>query len=209
MYKIRELSELAGVSARALRHFEELGLLAPGRDRQNGYRVYTGEDVDRLQQVLFYRELGLPLSEIGRLMRSPGYEAGAALFDHLAVLKARRARLDTLISTVEKTIVRARGEIDMEDKEKFEGFKKKMVDDNERRYGKEARSRYGDAAVDAAKAVTDKPSMIVLRTQKGKDCTFAENEYYNHHIVVKDEAYHEAVACLDGIIAQLERKAGA
>lgn len=150
MYRISEMAELSGVSARALRHYEELGLLRPKREKHNAYRVYTAEDVDRLQQVLFYREMGMPLSEISRLMRSGEYEAGAALRAHLNGLKARRDRLDTLIRTLEKTIMHTRGEINMADREKFEGFKKKLVADNEARYGREARERYGGAAVDAA-----------------------------------------------------------
>jgi len=152
MYRINELAELAGVSARALRHYEELGLLKPQRDAQNGYRVYTADDVDRLQQVLFYRELGMPLEEIGRLTRAGEYQAGEALRTHLEGLKARRARLDTLIHTVEKTILHRQGEIDMADREKFEGFKKRLVEDNELRWGKEARARYGEQAVEDSKA---------------------------------------------------------
>ena len=67
-YKIKELAELSGVSARTLRYYDQIGLLKPERQEDNGYRVYGEAQVDRLQQILFYRQLGLPLEEIRRTL---------------------------------------------------------------------------------------------------------------------------------------------
>mgnify|MGYP002513692382 CR=1 FL=1 len=65
-YKIKELAELSGVSARTLRYYDQIGLLKPERQEDNGYRLYGEAQVDRLQQILFYRQLGMPLEEIRR-----------------------------------------------------------------------------------------------------------------------------------------------
>ena len=106
------------------------------------------ERVDRLQQILFYRELGVPLKEIQKILSSKDFDRQTALENHLSALLAKRKQLDLLIANVEKTIKAAKGEIVMSDQEKFEGFLKKLVDDNEQQYGKEARAKYGDEAVD-------------------------------------------------------------
>ncbi len=145
-YSIRKLAKLAGVSPRTLRYYEELGLLSPKRI-SNGYRVYGQKEVDRLQQILFYRELGLPLEQIEKILSSKDYDAAGALNSHLLALKARKKQIEALIATVEKTILASKGEISMSDQEKFEGFKKELLAENEQNYGEEIRSKYGEEAV--------------------------------------------------------------
>ncbi len=151
-YSVNKLAKLAGVSPRTLRYYDEIGLLSPRRISSNGYRVYGQKEVDLLQQILFYRELGVPLDEIKKIVWSKDYNGLAALQGHLAALKARKEQIELLISTVEKTIAAAKGEIAMNDKEKFEGFKRKLIDENEIQYGREVREKYGDGTVDAANA---------------------------------------------------------
>ena len=151
-YSINELAKLAGVSTRTLRYYDEIGLLSPARTSSNKYRVYGQGEVDRLQQILFYRELGVPLKEIKKIISSKDFDRQAALEDHLSALLAKRKQLDLLIANVEKTIKAVKGEIIMSDQEKFEGFIKELVDENERQYGKEARAKYGDEAVDRSNA---------------------------------------------------------
>ena len=147
-YTIGRLAQLSGVSVRTLRFYEEAGLLAPAREAANGYRRYTTEDVDRLQEILLLRHLGVAVRNIGPLLSTSADERRCALGRHLADLRAERTRLDELIGTVERTLAHLEGEADMADNEKFEGFKRELVEDNERRYGPEARERYGDDAVD-------------------------------------------------------------
>jgi DNA-binding transcriptional MerR regulator len=150
-YTVKQLAKLAGVSARTLRYYDGIGLLVPER-LENGYRVYSSKQVNRLQDILFYRELGVPAGKIGELLDSDGYDRLKALQSHRAALLAERARLDTLITNAEKTIEEIEGKIIMSDKEKFEGFKAKLIEENEKKYGKEARAKYGDEAVDASNA---------------------------------------------------------
>ena len=147
---VQKLAKLSGVSARTLRYYDELDLLKPARISSSGYRIYGAAQVDRLQQILFFRELDVPLETIRSLLNAPDFNAAAALEAHRAKLLETRAQLDALIDNVEKTIALSEGRIVMTDNEKFEGFKQKLVDDNEKKYGKEIRDRYGDEVVDAS-----------------------------------------------------------
>ncbi|HWQ57577.1 MAG TPA: MerR family transcriptional regulator [Clostridia bacterium] len=151
-YTVDGLAKLAGVSARTLRYYDGLGLLVARRISSNGYRVYGEAEVDRLQQILFYRELGVPLGDIKGLLEAKDFDAARALEGHLQALVERRGRLDALIRNVERTIQSIKGEDTMADTEKFEGFAQKLVDENERLYGKEIREKYGEEAVERANA---------------------------------------------------------
>ena len=151
-YTVSQLARLSGVTARTLRWYDRAGLLKPARLTDAGYRIYGPEQVDRLQAILFYRELGFPLADIRAMLDAPGFDRLAALQSHLSALEARRARLDALILTVPKTIDEAKGGQPMSDKEKFEAFKRRAVAENEARYGTEVRETYGDEEMDRASA---------------------------------------------------------
>jgi len=151
-YTIQKLARLAGVSTRTLRHYDAIGLLCPARDHSSGYRLYSPEDVDRLQQILFYRVLDLPLEAIKTVLDAPDFAAADALRAHRAALQAKKHQLEQLLTTVDKTIAMKEGLQKMTDEEKFAGFKQKLIDDNETRFGREVRDRYGDDAMDASNA---------------------------------------------------------
>lgn len=151
-YTIQKLARLAGVSTRTLRHYDQLGLLAPARRSSSGYRIYGQREVDTLQQIMFFRELGLELSAIAGILQDPEFDPVETLRGHLAALEQQRARLDLLISNVEHTISEKEGSTTMSDKEKFAGFKEKLVADNEAAYGEEIREKYGDEAVNESNA---------------------------------------------------------
>jgi DNA-binding transcriptional MerR regulator len=151
-YGVGGLAKLAGISARTLRYYDQCGLLSPTRISANGYRVYGPAEVGKLQQILFYREMGVPLDEIQRVLTEPGFDGAAALERHLTALLAKRGQIDALITNVEKTLRSMKGEIMMSDKEKFDGFGWKLVEENERLYGEEIRGKYGEEAVESANA---------------------------------------------------------
>lgn len=151
-YTINKLAKLAGISTRTLRYYDQIELLSPGRLRSNGYRVYGQKEVDLLQQILFCRELGIPLEEIKNIIWAKDYDGIAALQIHLTALLAKKEQLELLITNVEKTIAALKGEIAMSDKEKFAGFKQKLIEDNEKQYGKEIRGKYGDDVINASNA---------------------------------------------------------
>jgi len=149
-YTVGQLARLAGVSTRTLRYYDRIGLLRPETTSASGYRVYGQAQVDRLQQILFYREMDVELRAIGTLLAAPEFERLRALEGHLQALAERRDRLSALIDTVKRTMAAAKGEIIMTDEEKFAAFKQNLIDENERKYGAEARERYGNEAVDAS-----------------------------------------------------------
>lgn len=147
-YTVQKLGKMAGVSTRTLRYYDEIGILKPARINSSGYRIYGEKEVDRLQQILFYRELGVSLESIKEIITSPSFDGTAALREHREKLLEKREQLNMLIANVDKTIAATEGRIKMSNKEKFEGFKQKMIDENEKKYGKEIREKYGDETVD-------------------------------------------------------------
>ena len=151
-YTIQQLSNLAGVSTRTLRWYDELGLLPPLRVGDNGYRIYGPEEVDRLQLILFYRAMGMELRRIREMLDAPDFDRLDALRAHLKALEEKERELTLMIDSVKETILSAERNEIMSDKEKFKAFKKGIVDENEAQYGKEAREKYGDAQVDSANA---------------------------------------------------------
>ena len=151
-YTVLKLGKLAGISTRTLRYYDEIGLLSPMKTTASGYRVYGEKEVDALQQILYYRELDLSLTDIKAILTTPSFDRLAALNSHLAELIKRRDRLDRLIQSVEKTILHEKGKIAMSNKEKFEAFKKDLVRENEEKYGAEVRQKYGDKRADESNA---------------------------------------------------------
>ncbi len=146
-FTIQKLAKIAGISTRTLRYYDEIGLLMPARTNSSGYRIYGQWEVDQLQQILFYRELGVGLEVIREIIMDPAFDKAKALKRHREQLLNKRKQLDSLLVNVEKTIALTEGRITMSDEEKFEGFKQQMIDDNEARYGNEVREKYGDDAV--------------------------------------------------------------
>ncbi len=151
-YTVSALARLAGVSTRTLRYYDEIGLLSPKNLTDAGYRVYGTREVDTLQQILFYREMGVSLEDIKRILTATSYKRLTALETHLAALKDKRSRMDAMIATVQKTIASEKGEIIMTDEEKFEGLKGRLIHENEEKYGEEVRERYGSETVDTSNA---------------------------------------------------------
>ena len=151
-YSIQELSRLSGVTTRTLRWYDQIGLLKPSRVAERGYRYYGGAEVDRLQDILYYRALGVELAHIKECLDDPSFDRLAALKSHLAALEAEQERLEQLIRSVKDTIgAEERNEI-MRDEQKFEAFKQRAVEHNEETYGAELRAKYGDKEVDEANA---------------------------------------------------------
>lgn len=147
-YTVKKLSDLAGISSRTLRYYDQIDLLKPNRINSSGYRIYGRNEVDRLQQILFYRNLGLPLEEIKAVLDAPGFDSETALTSHYQQLLEQQQQLNKLIATVEKTLQVKRGMDTMTDKEKFEGFKKELIEKNEAEYGDEIREKYGNETIE-------------------------------------------------------------
>lgn len=143
--KVKELADLVGISVRTLHHYDEIGLLVPDSVTEAGYRQYSQENIEKLQQILFFKTLDFPLKKIKEIIESPTFERQEALEIQHKMLLSKRQRLNQMIKTIEKSIQYAKGEIEMTNEEKFEGF-----DFSNNPYEQEARERWGDKAVDAA-----------------------------------------------------------
>lgn len=140
-YTVSRLARMAGVSVRTLHHYDRVGLLKPTGRSEAGYRLYGEKDLLRLQQVLFYRELDVPLRRIREILDAPTFDAAAALAEHRALLETRGRRIARLIETIDRTTARLRGETTMlSDEELYEGFPKEKVE----AWNAEAAERWGD-----------------------------------------------------------------
>ena len=149
-YGIRELSDLAGVSTRTLRYYDEIGLLKPSRTNEAGYRYYGEREVALLQQILFYRERGFELKQIQKMVYQETFDIMDALQDHLLELERQKTHVENLIMTVKQTILSMKGECRMSDKEKFQALKEQAVRENEEKYGQEIREKYGAQELEAS-----------------------------------------------------------
>ena len=136
-YSIKQIAGLAGVSTRTIRYYDQIGLLPPAEMGENGYRYYDRASLLRLQQILFFRELDMPLEDILSILSHPDYNPLAALQNHRVSLNKKLKRLQNLVHTLDQTIASLKGENNMTDKEFFEGF-------DETQYEEEARQRWGD-----------------------------------------------------------------
>lgn len=143
MYTVKQLSDLAGVSVRTLHYYDEIDLLHPTTVGANGYRYYDDGALLRLQQILFYREIGLELMQIKDVLDSPDFDLLTALRSHRGALEEKINRLESLVDTVNTTIMHLSGEVDMSRKQLFEGFSEEKQKDYER----EARLQWGPDSV--------------------------------------------------------------
>lgn len=139
-YTVGDVAKMAHVSVRTLHHYDELGLLAPSARTDAGYRLYTDGDLKRLQQVLFYRELGMPLDEIRRVMLDPSFDSREALLAQRDALLERVLQTEAMLQAVEKALQAEEEGKAMDKEEMFEVF----GDFNPKDYEDEVKERWGD-----------------------------------------------------------------
>jgi DNA-binding transcriptional MerR regulator len=138
-YTVHELATLAGVSARTLHYYDEIGLLNPTGTKRNGYRFYEEAELLKLQQILFFKELDFPLADIQGMLSNPRFSMERALRDQKKMLELKKDRLDTLVKTINKTIKKINKEKNMKDDELYDGLDTKQME----AYAKEAKERWG------------------------------------------------------------------
>ena len=166
LYTVKQLSTLAGVTPRALRYYEQIGLLKPESVDENGYRYYGEQSLLRLQQVLFYRELGLPLEVIKKIMGRRDFDVLVALQEHRLELHKRIQRLEQLINTVDRTIMYLKGESYMSPGGFFEGFSEEQQEE----YARQAEQMYDPETVRDSnrqwKSYSDEKKQAILEEGK-------------------------------------------
>jgi DNA-binding transcriptional MerR regulator len=145
MFTVKQLSGMTGVTGRTLRYYDSIGLLKPSRIGGNGYRYYNEADLLRLQQILFYREMDVPLAAICDIMSQPGFDVLAALQSHKQALAGRLQELQGLIATVDKTINHLKGNATMKPVQLFDGLRERRD-----RHRQAAEQKYGKDVVQAS-----------------------------------------------------------
>lgn len=134
--RISEVAKLTGITVRTLHYYDEVGLLKPSEITEAGYRLYSREDLEILQQILFFRELDFPLSQIKEIMNNPNYDKEEALKKQKELLIQQRQRIEGLIKLIEKRI---EGDNNMS----FKEFDMNEIEENKKKYAKEVKERWG------------------------------------------------------------------
>lgn len=150
MYTINELAKLAHISSRTLRYYDQIGLLKAQRKPDSDYRFYDDDAVNALQQILFFKSFGFSLAKIKEAMNLSQQKRLALLEEQYQLLLEQQAQLNKMIHTLSQTLVYYKGGNQMENREKFSAFKTEKIAENEVRYGKEIREKYGDEMVATA-----------------------------------------------------------
>ncbi len=134
MMTVHEVSELTGVSVRALHHYDQLGLLKPAEVTEAGYRLYDEDSLTRLQSILLFRELQFPLKDIGAILDSPSFDRNKALDQQIRLLELQKEHLDNLID-----LARGMKLVGVKRMTDFTAFDTKKIDD----YAREAKASWG------------------------------------------------------------------
>ncbi len=145
-YKIKEVADMAGISVRMLHHYDKIGLLKPESVNAAGYRLYSDENLNRLQQILFFKELNFPLQEIKIILDSPNFDKKEALKVHRQLLLEKKLRLEKIIQSVDKTINSMEGEFKMDKKETLNVFSMTEIEEHQRKYSEEIKEKYGNTS---------------------------------------------------------------
>ena len=135
--RINEVAKVSRVSSRTLHYYDEIGLLRPTK-LENGYRVYTENDLDKLQQILFYKFLGFKLSKISEILNNKSNKLEILEEQRQLILK-EKSRYEQILNTIENTIKSYKGERNMSIEEKFSGFKLEGV----KKYEQSVKEKYG------------------------------------------------------------------
>ena len=189
--QIKEFAQQIGVSVRTLHYYDEIGLLKPSEvDAQNGYRFYDERSLERMQEILFYRELDFSLKTIAQILSSPDYDKQQALTRQRKLLLAKKERLERLIDALDSM-------------EKGEGFMKpnNEYEDLKNKYAEEVRQRWGstDAYKESQQRNTDFSQAASLL-----DAVFEEfAELDRSGISPDDEAADNFYTCTNEILAGL------
>jgi len=145
-FSVNQLAKLAGVSVRTLHHYDEIGLLKPGTRTESNYRYYGEAELLRLQQILFYKELDIPLAKIGEILDDSSFDTEEALRAHKKELVKRKNRTVELLKTIDKTLIHLKNK-KMKAEDMYRGFSKEQAE----AYEKEAKNKWGNKIVEESK----------------------------------------------------------
>ena len=208
--QIKEFAELTGVSVRTLHYYDEIGLLKPSYvDEQNGYRFYDETSLERMQEILFYRELDFSLKSIAELLASPNYDKQKALAEQKRLLLLKKERLTRLIAALEQA---EKGEITMSafDNSEYETARQQYEAEAKQRFGdtdayKESRAKTADYSKDKWNDVLGGLSGVLAEFAECRKCGESAGSDAAQRLVKKLQDYITAnfYHCTDDILAGL------
>lgn len=163
-YSVKKLSKLAGVSVRTLHLYDKMGLLKPSVRTEARYRLYGEKELLRLQQILFYRELDFPLKDICAILDDPAFDLVQALEGHRKALLAKKERINTLVGTIDKTLVTIKNNTMLQVEDLYDGIPRDKME----AYRAEAMAKWGkDTILNAEDTLRSfsKDEMDALKTE--------------------------------------------
>lgn len=140
-YTVGSVAKIAHVSVRTMHHYDEIGLLAASERSPSGYRLYSDADLERLQQILLYRELGFSLEEIENVMKDPGFRRYEALLGQKELLRRKHARLGAMVEAIDRALAAHEKGLTMDKEDMFEVF----GDFDPSEYEEEVQQRWGQS----------------------------------------------------------------
>ncbi len=182
-YTVKKLSEISGVTVRTLHFYEEAGLLKPAYYGSNGYRYYEEKELLQLQQILFFKELGLTLKQIHKVLGKSDFDQIAALHSHRRALSCEWEKIGLLLKTIDKTIKHLKGEKKMKDKEMFDGFNIALV-----------KAKEGQSYSKAEKIVVQS---VKNPTKNAEDVEKRGKDYYDNIVNTAHGIFKELAHCIE------------
>ncbi|MCY7866997.1 MerR family transcriptional regulator [Bacillus spizizenii] len=142
-YQVKQVADIAGVSIRTLHHYDDIQLLNPSALTDAGYRLYSDADLERLQQILFFREIGFRLDDIKEMLDHKNFDRKAALQSQKDMLMKKKQRMEEMIQTVDRTLQSIEGGEHMDKRDLFAGLSMKDIEEHQQIYADEVRKLYG------------------------------------------------------------------
>ncbi|HEX3010690.1 MAG TPA: MerR family transcriptional regulator [Syntrophomonadaceae bacterium] len=142
-YSVSKIARLAGISIRTLRYYDKIGLLSPTARTPAGYRIYIQDDVEKLQQILFYKELGFPLAQIKEILDDLSFDRRNALKQHIRSLETKARYYEQLAQLARETLINLEGEMRMDNEALFKGFDYDQMLKEQEKYERETEERWG------------------------------------------------------------------
>lgn len=187
-YKVKELSELAGVSVKTLHHYDKIGLLSPAIRSEKKYRLYGENELYRLQQILFYRELGFTLYEIAEILDDRNFDQLVALNEHKQNLLNEKIRLDELVETIDKTILQLEGKKMITDKELYKGLNPQEIE----KMKAESKKKFGETEFN-----TSEKYLKSLSKEQFEDLKTEQKEIFSNLLNLSSEDIESEVVQLE------------
>ena len=194
MKTIKQVSDLTGISVRMLHYYDKIGLLKPSKFTDGGYRLYDDEALETLQQILFFKELDIPLKEVKEIMASAHFDKMQSLKSHEKLLILKRNRLNDLIDLVNKTL---KGENTMSFKEfdmseyynALEDFKKEHEDNIISSFG--SMDKYTEFIEKCKSKETEIAKMAIKEYGSIEKYVKAMKNNFNSDMFIKEDQFSE------------------